>query len=867
MSFAAVDATVPNEIHETLATELYGVVDVDGVHLCEVVQDLSRANGTTFERRRDGRAEAGARYVAPFDRPSGAQHVMRTGRPLIVPDVTRSHLVARALAERFGVASILFVPLSWEGGVRAVVLLLTHTPRRFEDEEVELVYTMANQAAAGLAVLEMRSRIGGQADKQAALARAAGALNASLEQREVLSTLCREADLAVGADMSGVYLGSAEEGGLAVAGHGIRADSDWWGYRIMPGEGVAGLVLATGEPAISNDYQHEVRVPGLDVMGPIQTAVSVPMRWGGRLRGALSVAFYSMRRVAQEDIDTLQAIAELAAVACRNAEAFEQAQAAARLDSLTGLLNHGAIQVHTSEEIWRARRAGSPLTCLLSDLDNFKPINDRHGHLVGDEVLRRVSAALSAEFRPYDGLARYGGDEFVLLLPETDERGAQVAAVRLRECVAEAGRAVSGGGLPLTASVGIAEWCEPLTAGELLGRADRALLLAKRRGKDGLAVADPETERELTEMDSGGAPSRLMDAFWDTVSRCEEPRDLMFAVPSLLRRELALEEAAVFEPGLGPGGDRALVRLADARMPGDPGRSAFRGLAVSTGAGMIERLSAGPVARSSLGELRLALELPPPADDADPSLHGSYAAVALARRGEALGLLLLRHSAPEFPLTALRMAEMVAGHAVTVLVGQSGGGSRTAVAALAAAIDARDNYTLSHSSEVVALACEVAGRLGLDRHEIARVRDGAMLHDVGKVAIPNEILYKQGPLDDEEWEVMRQHPVIGEKILLDTPELADIAPLVRHEHERWDGAGYPDGLAGEAIPVGSRIILACDAYNAMITSRPYREPMTTEAAIAELRDNTGTQFDPQVVESLVHILSARKQPAVASAAE
>ena len=125
------------------------------------------------------------------------------------------------------------------------------------------------------------------------------------------------------------------------------------------------------------------------------------------------------------------------------------------------------------------------------------------------------------------------------------------------------------------------------------------------------------------------------------------------------------------------------------------------------------------------------------------------------------------------------------------------------MAALAAAIDARDNYTLSHSRDVVDLACAVAGRLGLSRSETANVRDGAMLHDVGKVAIPNEILYKNGPLDDSEWDVMRQHPVIGERILLRTPELTAIAPLVRHEHERWDGLGYPDGLAGRDIPAAA----------------------------------------------------------------
>jgi putative nucleotidyltransferase with HDIG domain len=241
----------------------------------------------------------------------------------------------------------------------------------------------------------------------------------------------------------------------------------------------------------------------------------------------------------------------------------------------------------------------------------------------------------------------------------------------------------------------------------------------------------------------------------------------------------------------------------------------------------------------------------------DDSAAGSYAAVGLVDRHNLHGLLLMRHQSKEFPRAVARLAEVVASQAVTVLLGQSGGGSRSAVAALAAAIDARDNYTMSHSEEVVALACEVARRLGLPSTEIARVGDGAMLHDVGKVAIPNEILYKPGPLTPDEWEVMRRHPVIGERILRRTPELESIARLVRHEHEHWDGSGYPDGLSGEAIPIGSRIILVCDAYSAMITQRPYRAPMSDEEAIAELERCAGAQFDPRVVAALVQLLSVR----------
>jgi HD-GYP domain-containing protein (c-di-GMP phosphodiesterase class II) len=146
--------------------------------------------------------------------------------------------------------------------------------------------------------------------------------------------------------------------------------------------------------------------------------------------------------------------------------------------------------------------------------------------------------------------------------------------------------------------------------------------------------------------------------------------------------------------------------------------------------------------------------------------------------------------------------------------------------------------------------------LGLTADAVERVGHGALLHDVGKLAIPHEILHKHGALDDEEWSVMAEHPVIGEGILRRVPQLAPLAPIVRHEHEHWDGSGYPDGLSGPQIPIGSRIILACDAYAAMTTSRPYRRAMAREEAIAELRARSGTQFDPEVVDALLDLLGA-----------
>ena len=346
-----------------------------------------------------------------------------------------------------------------------------------------------------------------------------------------------------------------------------------------------------------------------------------------------------------------------------------------------------------------------------------------------------------------------------------------------------------------------------------------------------------------------------MNSFWSMVARCDQPSEVLDVLPSFIRRELELEEVAFYERADMTG----LTRVAGIRAPGDPARAAFLPLLVAPFEEVARRLRGGSIARSSLAELRRALGIEAPAGAHDDP-QGSFAAVGVARAGEVRGVLLLRHSGTEFPRTAVRLTEMVVGQAMTVLLGQSDGGSRNAVAALAAAIDARDNYTLSHSRDVVDLACAVAERLGLSRSETANVRDGAMLHDVGKVAIPNEILYKAGPLDDGEWEVMRQHPVIGERILLRTPELAAIAPLVRHEHERWDGLGYPDGLAGRDIPAGSRIIFACDAYNAMITDRPYREPMSHAEALDELMRGAGTQFDPDVVNALIEVLAFRPKP-------
>ena len=171
-------------------------------------------------------------------------------------------------------------------------------------------------------------------------------------------------------------------------------------------------------------------------------------------------------------------------------------------------------------------------------------------------------------------------------------------------------------------------------------------------------------------------------------------------------------------------------------------------------------------------------------------------------------------------------------------------------------IEADDEYTGTHSRDVVELVIAVADKLELAARDRRRAEFAALLHDIGKVKIPAEIIHKAGPLDADEWELMKTHTLIGEAMLGQIGGLlGEVGQIVRSCHERWDGAGYPDGLAGEAIPLEARIVCACDAWSAMTTDRSYRKARSHDEAAAELRASAGTHFDPRVVDALLDVLA------------
>jgi two-component system, cell cycle response regulator len=242
-------------------------------------------------------------------------------------------------------------------------------------------------------------------------------------------------------------------------------------------------------------------------------------------------------------------------------------------------------------------------------------------------------------------------------------------------------------------------------------------------------------------------------------------------------------------------------------------------------------------------------------EGADAEQLMQAASDSLVERGEgfevtsSLGAVLLPDEASD-PVQALQLADerlYASKHSGRVE------GDRT-MRTLLTALSLREPEAREHLEDVGALAVQMGTMLGLRDGALPELSRAAQLHDIGKLAVPDEILSKPGPLDEREWAFVREHPLVGERILRASPALRDVASIVRSTHERWDGTGYPDGLAGEEIPLAARIIFACDAYDAMTSGRPYRAPLAPGEALAELERCAGSQFDPTVVRVLTALV-------------
>jgi two-component system, cell cycle response regulator len=409
---------------------------------------------------------------------------------------------------------------------------------------------------------------------------------------------------------------------------------------------------------------------------------------------ALRIIFVAQKMVIYaSELHSLQK--ELHAKNHKLSETNIRLQALATTDPLTGLANHRSLIATLEHELARAYRYHHPCSILFLDLDHFKAINDSYGHGVGDSILRDFASQVLANLRETDVPGRWGGEEFLVILPETGEQEAGSLSERVRSAVASHAFTM-GGGMSLTCSIGIATF--PDDAGDrdgLVKCADQAMYAAKRLGRN-------------------------------QVRSASEPATLALSMEN--HTQVSREDMALF--------------------------------------GTVEALSA--------------------------------------------------------------------------------------------LVEAHDQYTGQHTRRVATLATQVALALGLDTTEARMIGLAGRLHDVGKIGIPDSVLQKPEQLNKEEQASMLEHTIVGAEVIRRVPSLRALVPVIRAHHERWDGQGYPDGLAGAEIPLGARIVAVVDAYDAIITERHYQPAHDPIWAFNELRRCAGTQFDPEIVRVLEETLKPNK---------
>ncbi len=574
---------------------------------------------------------------------------------------------------------------------------------RFPTEEIEALASVARQIAVVIENARLYEREQQERQRAEALSGVLTTAASNLGLKKVLVKICQTVvDLSVG-DRCSVFV-TGEDGRLMpMMSLGMEDREAWERFRNaqnLAGERASspelrqfyGNLVNITEPVVMEDVRTAKLMPSWWMKAfNVKSLVHYPLRIQDRTIGLLSVdSFRQQVHFPKEEIETLAAIAKQAAVVIENARLHEQLQQQAITDHITGLFNHRYMFQRLDEEFARAERTKGTFAVMMMDLDEFKDINDTYGHLEGDEALRFTGHLLRQTLRTADIIGRYGGDEFVAILPDTTREQAEEVAERLMTTLAEIPfHAESlGEDVRLAASIGFAAYPQDCTGQEeLLLLADTALYEAKRLG-----------------------------------------------------------------------GNRAL-----------------------------------PV------------------------------------------------NAPE----------------ATAFASQSPGFH--ALEGLLNAIANKDPYTRRHCEDNVRYVDLMADRFRLSPEARESLRKAALLHDVGKIAIPDQTLLKPGPLDADEWEMMQQHVRFGEMIVKGVSQLSDAVEPIATHHERFDGTGYPRGLKGKNIPLLGRILAVVDAYSAMTLDRPYRKALTEAAAIQELRNGAGTQFDPKVVEAFLESLAGGRE--------
>jgi diguanylate cyclase (GGDEF)-like protein len=707
------------------------------------------------------------------------------------------------------------------------------------DDSDDVMRMMAAGADAycvkGAPVWELERAVAGASDP---LVRLAHALARSVNGGGASELVTRELADLTGAAFVATYLASGEID-LSLAALAGPGSPEWFASApSIVSRAYAELQL---ERADTHDLGELYRLGAA-----CADAVAAPLVADGQALGALLVAMPANVQ-AVVDVDLVSAVADLASASLANERRLAFTYAEARRDALTGLANKRAFDEHLASTLSRASVANERVSLVLFDLDDFKRVNDREGHAGGDEVLREVARVLLRVVRAEDEVFRVGGEEFSIVIEGSSEEATAVGE-RVRKALAEHRR---GHVLP-TISVGVATFpAQAGTADDLLRKADVALYAAKFAGKDRVQTYSGEVEsaRDETKLVSGSDPPPLEHRGLRLLVVDDDP-----GLRILLRTTFEVVDIEVDEADSAEAAEEKIalrapdVVVLDVGMPGMDGLTFCR------------RLKNDPVT-ADIGVVLLTgseggSEVKAQEAGADAYLRKPFSPLELLNAVERIagglyeGPFRAASSPPEEQLILYaqdlrRLLEVERGQRALIQRAY-----RETVTALAGALESKDTGTGAHSQRVQQYAIELARELDPALLEDESVEYGFLLHDIGKIGIPDRILLKKATLTPSERRLLETHTVLGEQLLSGVALLQGQGlQVVRHHHERWDGSGYPDGLGGNEIPLGARVFAVADALDAMTSDRPYRTAKSWEEAAAEIAEEAGTQFDPQVVEA------------------
>src|SRR5438445_690626 len=737
----ALSSTLESDaLFEKIYAEMRRLFDVSNFYIAfhdpareEIRFELEVTDGTRLPKR---------------SRPAGnhlTEYLIRTQQALLIREnfaEEASKLGANPLRQ---VGCFCGVPLMQRG--RAIGVMAVHSlqERLFDEGHLEFMRVLSSEAGIALENARLFREEQTKSRQLTLLNNISRNAITTLNSDEMLANIAAELEEFLTYDHIGIALLDYSNKEVVIQAEAGRRRGAL-GQRIPLGEGLVGQVARRGKLIAVRDLAAPDAVGG-PVLPGSASAIAQPMVYADQLHGVLYVETSEPFDFSEEE-SLLRTLADLISSALHNALTFQKAQEQAITDGLTGVKTHRFFMEALSAEWKRSTRAGRSFALVLMDLDRFKFVNDFFGHLEGDLVLQRVGHILEQNCRRSDVVSRYGGDEFVILMPETTIEQAQQLASKLRSWICSDPLLREKN---ITGSFGIASFpMHGSTPQELIQVADSSMYLSKHQGGNTVSTAehfDPDETKK-----------------WK--------RDVLEAYLGVTLKRL-----------------------------------------FSTGPEAFEEIY------QRLRQFTESLTTTQTDHDKSPA--------ALAQGPQAL---------PQAVLDT--------------------------VTSLAFAIDAKDHYTQGHSQKVAAYAALIAEALGMDDAEVEEIRLGAVLHDIGKVGIPENILNKNGPLNPEEWETMKSHVGFGAKILDPLTPLARIREMVLHHHEFFDGSGYPQALSGDNIPLGARIIAIADAYDTITSDRTYKKARSATDALAELERCANAQFDGAIVELFVRTMRALPNPII-----